>query len=760
LLIILRYIPVTTALPDQDAFPDISFKLFSKLVTKQFSSEVTLATVLTVVFTLTNNSDLLNLHARQQHPQVHGETRQTLSGWIKSLARALQCKLSDDAESLLKDTEDDLTPDQRTTAIAAKLDSISKVLGLDPFDQNGELVQILNPISEQAIEPAYIICPKSMTCETRDCHSRGLLQQTRARDVPKVVLIKGTRIHEDVSLLAGECTGCNTLYYPDHETTRVRDGVGGLVHENTLYSNDAKFLKIGSNVWVDRAFSTAVLNGVYSFHASTAAYAEFWNESYWAPNTTSLKKMTRRLIWQAFIQESVRMIAAESGGPLEYPPRLAIGQVTEHAFKHLGNNGIISGAINHSCSECTHPYKRTADRMTGEDPAAVVGVDEGRDVPLPQNIEDAAAAHVEIAAARQRALQHAEQGYQPDELMDIDDPSSIVKMAVLDGIVMGHTHCAFEDCTEDLVNARNGVFCDEHEALHRGLCRIRGCTNAKVTGSQACEEHQENWYAHVVRYGRQSILGICRMLRRTEEERLEWLPDTARQVQPHDEPAPARRRGNYFIAPRFYCVETICAPCGVVIAWTKFARAESPTNILNFLQTIYPTEYSRPDYICIDKACLVLRTAITNGSWNMWQNTTRFIVDSYHYINHRTTDYLCRKWCNPAPINGDAPNLVVVVQDKNGRDHYKRAFNTQACEQLNAWLGGYQTILNKMTANNFNWFLHTMLFLHTKHVLKKQLEKKAKDERKERETQEMSDEDTEDEALDGEIGINIDRECE
>jgi hypothetical protein len=52
-------------------------------------------------------------------------------------------------------------------------------------------------------------------------------------------------------------------------------------------------------------------------------------------------------------------------------------------------------------------------------------------------------------------------------------------------------------------------------------------------------------------------------------------------------------------------------------------------------------------------------------------------VDAYHYINHRTTDYLCRKWCNPAPLNGSAPNLVTVAYDANGQPHYKRAFNTQ-----------------------------------------------------------------------------------
>jgi hypothetical protein len=28
-----------------------------------------------------------------------------------------------------------------------------------------------------------------------------------------------------------------------------------------------------------------------------------------------------------------------------------------------------------------------------------------------------------------------------------------------------------------------------------------------------------------------------------------------------------------------------------------------------------------------------------------------------------------------------------------------------ACEQLNAWLGGFETILKRMTVYNFNWFM-------------------------------------------------------
>jgi hypothetical protein len=42
------------------------------------------------------------------------------------------------------------------------------------------------------------------------------------------------------------------------------------------------------------------------------------------------------------------------------------------------------------------------------------------------------------------------------------------------------------------------------------------------------------------------------------------------------------------------------------------------------------------------------------------------------------------------------------------------------------WLGGFQPILNQITVDNFNWFLHYLLFLLTQRVIKKQREKGKK----------------------------------
>ena len=120
---------------------------------------------------------------------------------------------------------------------------------------------------------------------------------------------------------------------------------------------------------------------------------------------------------------------------------------------------------------------------------------------------------------------------------------------------------------------------------------------------------------------------------------------------------------------------------------------------------------------------------LTRSSSGVHKDFERRQHGLYHYINnHPTTDYICCKWCNPAPLNGSAPNLVIVENDVNGNPHYKCAFNSQACEQLNIWLGWFQPILNRMTIDNFRLFLDVILFLHIRRVIQQQKDKEKVEE--------------------------------
>ncbi|KAF8892717.1 hypothetical protein BD779DRAFT_1468376 [Infundibulicybe gibba] len=185
------------------------------------------------------------------------------------------------------------------------------------------------------------------------------------------------------------------------------------------YDAIQSYLKIGREIWVDCVFSNAVIGGMYSFHASAAAYTDFWNDAYGNANSTNEIKITYRHIWQAFIQESTRSVAFESKLHLELDDNIPINEVTTQAFSILGEN-----------------------------PAAVVGVDENGIVPslvVQDPALDDSFDNIEPNASANHQTDNANADYAP------------VKMVVLDGIVMEPTHCAYDDCTNDLGNARGGL---------------------------------------------------------------------------------------------------------------------------------------------------------------------------------------------------------------------------------------------------------------------------------------------------------------
>jgi CxC5 like cysteine cluster associated with KDZ transposases len=228
-------------------------------------------------------------------------------------------------------------------------------------------------------------------------------------------------------VLTGKCPSCQTTYMADHERATNGDDEGT---HSRVYINAAKYLKVGQSMWVDRIFSHGVVNGIYSFHASAAAYAEYWNNTFCLVN----RKITRCQVWQAFVQESVRFIASASGTDLVLRDGLAIDEVTKQAFEILGGRGIIKTASQHSCSECTQKYRATTNAIGVNNPAAVVGMGEHQAVPPLIGIN---AMSSEQGA---HGAQHLQSMIPENQKRDSDD-DSVVTMAVLDGIVFGPSVC-------------------------------------------------------------------------------------------------------------------------------------------------------------------------------------------------------------------------------------------------------------------------------------------------------------------------------
>ncbi|PPQ92746.1 hypothetical protein CVT25_003855, partial [Psilocybe cyanescens] len=259
-----------------------------------------------------------------------------------------------------------------------------------------------------------------------------------------------------------------------------------------VYLNSAKYLKIGSNLWVDRLFSSAAINATYSFHASPSAYSDYWNITYGTPDFN----LGRAHIWQAFVQDSLCTIA----------------EVTTQAYAVLGEQGIIRVADKHACKECTQEYKKSSDAIFNN-PAAVVGVDENSAIPLlaeeMEDIENASSSISEdigvdenstipLLAEEMEDIENVSSSISEDssdksDAMDID--KKYVKMVVLNGIVMGPMHCAIDHCANNLANSRGGSLCDHHLQEYGSRCLVRDCTNTRIGKTSACQRHQAVLYS-------------------------------------------------------------------------------------------------------------------------------------------------------------------------------------------------------------------------------------------------------------------------
>jgi hypothetical protein len=156
------------------------------------------------------------------------------------------------------------------------------------------------------------------------------------------------------------------------------------------------------------------------------------------------------------------------------------------------------------------------------------------------------------------------------------------------------------------------------------------------------------------------------------------------------------------------------------IGWGKCYNSESVSQILTLINFMFGEPGNHPQFVAYDNACQLLAYIITQNLHDTWIETTQFIVDAWHYINHD----LCQTWCNPAPLNGSQPDLVIVEYDAQGYVHSIHAFNTETAEQFNSWMDGYEAQLCQMTDVNVDFFIHSVLHLY-KEVLEGKMADKS-----------------------------------
>ncbi|KDR77843.1 hypothetical protein GALMADRAFT_65875 [Galerina marginata CBS 339.88] len=276
---------------------------------------------------------------------------------------------------------------------------------------------------------------------------------------------------------------------------------------------------------------------------------------------------------------------------------------------------------------------------------------------------------------------------QEEEHREEGTPRGYVRMAVMDGKTITHRICALDACNKPLVNYKNGRFCEDHLNLI-GICGIIPCG------------HDPN--------GPRPAAPTLRV-----QDQLPNLQDL-----------PGGQVVHTFRAKSTYCLQTIQWACGIPVGWGKCYRSESSPQVLAILDKIWEdNDELRPSFIAYDDACDLLRHIVTQNANSHWLKSTKFVVDAWHYIGHRSTDMLCRIWCNPAPTNGSQPDLILTQTSDDGEIHTVRAFNTETAEHLNSWLDGFDSQLRQMSVVNYDFFVHVLMLIYKESVEEKIIKK-------------------------------------
>jgi len=398
-LVLLACLPSAAAQQHTIPFPDVSFHDFACLVDQHFSRDASLSVVFAFLFTVIRNPEILSLHCRRR--LTAGLRAGIEDVWIHVMVQRMLAEWGTNNSAFLRSN---VSPAKRPDALVAAIDGLVDLLQLSTAMDD----QTLPIIDETSLRHQKYLAPPRPYCVRSGCNKASLRRFGKDDDVPLVTVLEGASSHMGAWVLAGQCSRCQAVYYPD----RITHTTGAVKYRQ--FTLAARYLKVGKNMWVDRVFGTAVLNALYSF-ASVTSFADFWSRTFF-------RGLTRRHAYQASIQASIRLVAQASDQFFIVPDGLPIRAVVAAANRELVGNKAIPIGVTHRCSDCEHDYIPPSAnlRLPGVDGALTHGEDGTDDAP-PATANDA---------------RRSDNDPLP-EAIPILATGSKVRMKVLDGLVMG-----------------------------------------------------------------------------------------------------------------------------------------------------------------------------------------------------------------------------------------------------------------------------------------------------------------------------------
>ncbi|BGO91963.1 hypothetical protein NBRC10512v2_004225 [Rhodotorula toruloides] len=589
-------------------------------------------------------------------------------------------------------------------------------------------------LAVSADPPLPILCTPRTSC--RHCSSALTL---RKRPTEPFWLVDSASPAERVLVAHLTCTNrhCRAVHHPDHVEYDDTDG------PMWMWEAEPDAIKVGQRVWVTKGFARHFRMLLLEQAVSPGGFAALWNKLYAEsrsepePSTpdepldpsffdtdsedspddeekstsrprSSFFRLTSHHVWRSFVLYSCILVSSASSHTFTSSPRPSIADLVALGNSTLFGSGIanVHDLSPHHCSTCSKPRRRWLGGPATE-------------------------------AEREKGVLWAGTSHRTEVEEDaIKLPGPPVQLAVCDGTEIGHLLPTVQtppNCiAAPVASAQPTPIFTKSAAFDDG----------DEDPSEACDEpeHQELWLRFL--HGREQVKARgWRGRHRASKVKKETTDDLAAlKLEASEEESDASdtvRHDSTRVSTMWACrrsktLQTLVAACGAPLAWATFADGETPASVIDFLSTVHASwspdaasatsRSTFPSYIAYDRSCDVLRSLLRKPSSSgdsplpPFLRSSRLIVTAFHKQSHPQGDAFCDEFCDPTPLDGRAPDLVVPYKPVGGSSKrgpqlrtFERAFNTSAAEQLNSTLSRFAPLLSTLKADNFTFLVHVLL---------------------------------------------------
>lgn len=270
--------------------------------------------------------------------------------------------------------------------------AMRQALGLGS-EEEGQFMHDLNGILDTVLDPdtdeedvadvsgfeKIVLCTERQTCHFCQGDNNQPIVLTRHGDskITEVFVITQSNVMVRGSLVVARCPRCKADYWPDSITRPTPNGA----RRTKFFLYEAQYLHISkpAKLWVHRSLAVAQAQAIHQ-HTTILGFSRWYNASY-GLQTKHTPKLSHRQSHRLFVEHMVRLIGSSRPDIPNFQTRIHpttkdIVQAACHAFMQ---GGVIPGALDHVCEECTHPkrYRRAnAERQPqgghDEHPAAEI----------------------------------------------------------------------------------------------------------------------------------------------------------------------------------------------------------------------------------------------------------------------------------------------------------------------------------------------------------------------------------------------------